>query len=63
MCVTFSQFELSQLSKHLGTGYLVNATPPTILPVSFFESLQAFLSRSEDVHVIGCNIMDIIYDN
>ena len=32
----FLKFELSQfLPKHIGTGYPVNKTPPTILPGSF----------------------------
>ena len=35
---------------HLG-GYFVSATPPTILP-NPFETLQVFLSRTEDVHDI-----------
>ena len=40
MFVIFLQFELSHflarlLSRHIDTGYLVNATPPTISPRSF----------------------------
>ena len=35
--------------KHLDTGYLVNATPPTVLATSS-ETLQVFLSRSANVH-------------
>ena len=43
----------------------MDATPLTVL-AGFFETLQLFLSRSEDVHVNGCNmdffiIMEIIY--
>ena len=35
-CYIFLQFELTQfLPKHIGTGYLVNKTPPTILHGSF----------------------------
>ena len=29
--------------KHIDTGYLLNLTPPTSLPSSFFETLQVFL--------------------
>ena len=35
--------------KYVDIGYLVNATPLTVLP-GFFQTLQVFLSRSEDVH-------------
>ena len=52
-----SQFELSHflpqlLPKHIDTGYLVNATPPTSFTPIFFETLQIFMSRPEDVHAI-----------
>ena len=43
--------------KHIYTGYLVNANPPTVLPGSFFKTLQLFLSRSEVGHVIGYDIV------
>ena len=35
--VIFSQFELGHFWLHIGTGYLVNATPPTLL-----DTLQVF---------------------
>ena len=45
-CHFFNTFERSQflarlLAKHIDTGYLVNATPPTALAISFFK-LQVF---------------------
>ena len=55
LLVTFLQFELCHfcvrfLPKHIDTGYLGNATPPTILAGYFFKILQVFLSMSENVH-------------
>ena len=49
----FSQFELRHLlayllPKHIHTGYLVNATPPTILP-GYFLNFAGVLCRSKDV--------------
>ena len=42
----------------------MNANPPTVLPGSFFKkkttTLQLFLSRSEDVRVIGYD-MDFFF--
>ena len=50
-CLFFLQFELSQfLARHIDTRYLVKATP-TIL-AGFFEIMQVFWSRSEDVNKI-----------
>ena len=49
----FSQFGLNQfLPKHIGTGYLVNATPSIILPGSILNVAAVFVT-SGDVHVIG----------
>ena len=55
-CHILSQFELSNiwaqlLLKLMDIRYLVSATPPTILSQSF-ETLQVFLSNTEDVHDI-----------
>ena len=46
--IFFSQFELSQfwaqlLPKHIDTGYVVNANPPTILAVSFWNFACVFV--------------------
>ena len=42
----------STSTKHIDTGYLVNATSPTILARRFFQILKVFLSMPEYLHVI-----------
>ena len=44
-------FQARILSKGIDSGYLVCATPPTVLCRSF-ETLQVFLSWSADMHVV-----------
>ena len=55
LCYIFRSLNLVNLAqllpKHIGTGYLMKATPSTTYPY-LFETLQVFLSRSEDVHLI-----------
>ena len=40
--------------KHLDTGYLVNATPPTVYP-DIFETLQVFCQGLKMCMTLGCN--------
>ena len=44
-------FGAQLLEKLMDIRYLVSATPPKILS-QFFETLQVFLSRTEDMHYI-----------
>ena len=58
--VTFSQFELSHfwaqlLLKLMDIRYLVSATVLLQFYLNPFETLQVFLSRTEDVHDICYN--------
>ena len=47
-------FFVNFLLEPIDTGYLVNATLPTILP-DHLKLCRCFLSKSEDCVTLGCN--------
>ena len=56
-CHIVLQFELHQFPpKHIGSGYHVNATPPTKVSGPLLNIAAVF--EAEDVHVIRCNMGD-----
>ena len=62
MCIAFCHF-FGSLNlvififglKHIGTGYIVNATPPTVLAVSFLNFAGCFCQGLKMCMTFGCN--------
>ena len=51
----FSQFLAQLLPKHIDTGYLVKATPPTISVVSFLKLFRCFCQGLKMCMWFGCH--------